>query len=186
MRLVLGDGRTSPLIAAWVADHIQHMESAADFGPCMAMMVVSSQNEPLCGAVYHNWRPRFRDIEISFASASVRCLTRDTIKGILSYPFAQLQCGRVTAITPRRATSARRFLEKFGFKREGVARKGFGTDDAIIYGLLAKEWAASPWVAGLRDGKVRSSTASRARPECGVGGADQVEQRDGALSEPTQ
>ena len=64
---------------------------------------------------------------------------------IYDYPFDQLGCGRLTAVTPRRARAARRFLDAFGFKREGLVRQGFGDDDAVISGLLKREWEASRW-----------------------------------------
>jgi hypothetical protein len=51
-----------------------------------------------------------------------------------------------------------------GFKREGSIRRGFGDDNAIIYGLLAEEWAAGRFCAergsGLSGEKVRSSAAA--------------------------
>ncbi len=43
------------------------------------------------------------------------------------------------------AKAARRFLDAFGFRREGLVRKGFGDDDAMISGLLKREWEASRW-----------------------------------------
>ena len=36
------------------------------------------------------------------------------------------------SLTPKRAKEARRFIDVFGFKREGVVRRGFGDDDAIV------------------------------------------------------
>lgn len=59
-----------------------------------------------------------------------------------------LRCQRLTAITPRRAKAARRFLDAFGFKREGLIRKGFGDDDAVVSGMLKREWEASRWLSG--------------------------------------
>ena len=143
MRLVWQD----PDVAAWVAARIPQMEGAGDFGPCQAVGVVSESGEALGGVVFHNWQPRFKNIEVSFASASPRWLSRNLIRGILSYPYAQLGCARITAVTPRRATSARRFLDVFGFRREGLVRRGFGTDDAVISGLLRTEWERSRWCA---------------------------------------
>ncbi|HXQ10980.1 MAG TPA: GNAT family protein [Caulobacteraceae bacterium] len=85
---------------------------------------------------------------MSFASETPRWLTRNLIRQILSYPFDQLGCQRITAITPKKARAARAFLDHFGFKREGVVRRGFGSDDAIISGLLKREWMRSRWVVG--------------------------------------
>jgi RimJ/RimL family protein N-acetyltransferase len=134
-------------VAAWVAAHIPQMGGAADFGPSTAIGVVSADGRALGGVVFHNYQPRFRNIEVSFASESRRWLTRNLIRQILAYPFDQLGCQRLTAITPKNARAARAFLDHFGFKREGVVRRGFGTDDAIISGLMRREWMQSRWVA---------------------------------------
>ena len=142
MRLRYGD---DAVVAAWVAARIEHVQTGADFGPCKAIGVENSRGELIGGVVYHNYMPSVGNIELSFASSGSKWLTRSLICGLLSYPFDQLQCQRVTGVTPRRATSARRFLDQFGFKREGCVRRGFGTDHAIISGLLREEWQASKW-----------------------------------------
>jgi len=147
MRLVLGQDRD---VAAWVAARIAHMGASADFGPCAAIGIADEAGRALGGVVFSNFQPGFRSIEVSFAAETSRWLTRPLICGILSYPFVQLDCQRVTAVTPRGARKARSFLDRFGFKREGVVRRGFGTDDAIISGLLRTEWLASRWSRSRR------------------------------------
>lgn len=137
MRLLYG---ADAVVAQWVAERIPQMESGEDFGPCVAIGVVAEDSTPLGGVVFNNWQPKFRSIEVSFAASSARWLTRPLISEILTYPFAGLDCRRITAVTPRKAASARRFLEVFGFKREGLVREGFGDDDAVVSGLLWREW----------------------------------------------
>jgi RimJ/RimL family protein N-acetyltransferase len=148
MRLVLGQ---DALVAHWVALHIPQLAEHARanpnllmFGSCAAIGVADAAGQLVGGVVYHNYSPITRNIELSFASTTPKWLTRSLIRALLSYPFDQLGCNRITGVTPRRATSARRFLDKFGFKREGVVRRGFGNDHAIISGLLRKEWEAHP------------------------------------------
>lgn len=145
MRVVFGGPEETRMIAAWVAARIPQMDGVADFGPCVAFGVEDEQGRPVGGVVFHNHQPRFRNIEGSFASDTPRWLTRDVICKILSYPFDQLDCIRLTALTPRQAASARRFLDTFGFKREGIVRRGFGTDDMVVSGLMRHEWATSRW-----------------------------------------
>lgn len=148
MRLLAG---YSPFVAHWVAERIQYVADGLAFGPCAAIGVLGEDNEMLGGVVYHGYQPQFRAIELSFASASPRWLTRPIICSLLSYPFDELHCRRITGVTPRKATSARRFLDHFGFKREGVVRFGFGNDHAIISGLLDSEWRASKWAKPLSE-----------------------------------
>jgi RimJ/RimL family protein N-acetyltransferase len=142
MRLVFGH---DALVAGWAANRIPHVETADNFGPMTAIGVPDDDGKLGAAAVYHGYQERFRGIEISFACDHPRYLSRTIISGLLRYPLAQLSCQRVTAATPRKATSTRQFLEKLGFRREGVMRRGFGNDDAVVYGLLAKEWARSPF-----------------------------------------
>lgn len=148
MRLLFGQ---DAVVADWVAERIPLMKDGADFGLCSALGVVSETGELLGGVVYHGYQPRFRNIELSFASGSRRWLTREILCALLRYPFEQLDCVRVTGVTPRRATSARRFLKQFGFKHEGCVRRGFGNDDAIISGLLRTEWRRSKWAQPLSE-----------------------------------
>jgi RimJ/RimL family protein N-acetyltransferase len=112
-------------------------------------------------ALYHGYSPRYRGIEISFVldqRAGIRTwLTPAVIAGIMSYPFTQLDVLRVTAAVPARKATvpARRFLEQFGFKREGLARLGFGEyGDAVIYGLTAKDWSESRFNPARRPSEV--------------------------------
>lgn len=161
MRLVLGHDQA---VGAWVAARIPMLGVAEAFGPFAAIGVASTAGELIGGVVFHGYRPSCRTIQLSFASASPRWLTKSLIVGIMAYPFDQLQCERVTAYTPKRARDARRFIENFGFKREGLMRKEFGDDDAVISGLLKREWQQSRWVRPrkVRDGQINSSSAGSA------------------------
>jgi RimJ/RimL family protein N-acetyltransferase len=137
-------------VAAWVASQIPQMSGGHDFGACQAVGVIGEDGRLLGGIVFHNWQAGFRNIEVSFASSTSRWLTRNLLRQILAYPFDQLQCQRITALTPKKNAQARKFLDGFGFKREGVVRRGFGNDDMIVSGLLAREWRASKWMATRR------------------------------------
>lgn len=126
-------------IAAWAAERIPHMHS---FGPCVAVGFTDAGGEPAGAVVYHNHLPDYGNIEVSFVVANPKCLSRHLLSALLRYPFTQLGVQRVTAITPAdERTSVWRFLSTFGFQREGRIRRGLGTGDAIIWGLLASEWA---------------------------------------------
>lgn len=94
-------------------------------------------------AVFHDYR--WASIEVTFVTTSASWASRKNIKAILSYPFLQLRCKRLTAITPEDNRTARAFLERLGFRQEGVHPDSYaGNDlDAISYGLLrsdAERW----------------------------------------------
>jgi hypothetical protein len=145
MQLVVGQDQA---VAGWVASRIPQMDGTPGFGLCAAIGV-AHHGVLLGGVVYHDYQPKFASIQLSFASADTRWLIGPPgdrcklIRDLMEYPFGQLKVGRVWSLTPKRNRPARRFLDKFGFKREGVARQGFGTDDAIISAMLAREWRSS-------------------------------------------
>lgn len=151
------------LFGQWAAQQIPHA-AIGSFGDFVALGIVDADNIIRGAALYHNYVPDYRSIEITFALESPRYLSKSVIAGIMAYPWKQLGLVRISAITPRSAASARRFLETFGFKREGLARHGFGDfGDAVLYGLTRKDWDRSRFNAGRRlDGQVDPIAAASA------------------------
>lgn len=149
MKLLYGH---STEVAAWVGWRIPYVAQrlARDpdkppFGAASAIGVLDERGKLVAGVVYHGYDPDCPSVEMSFAASTARWLTKALVCELLRYPFEQLGCIRITGVTPRRATSARRFLDKFGFKREGLVRSAFGADDAVISGLLRTEWDPATW-----------------------------------------
>lgn len=105
--------------------------------------------------VYDNYRQI--DIEMTVVGQG-DWLSRTSLNAFFHYPFVQLQCQRVTAITDKKNKHARAFVEKVGFVLEGVARRGmFSGNDAIIYGMLPEECR---WIK--EDANAHSSASGRA------------------------
>src|SRR5713226_1900011 len=109
---------------------------------CVTIGVVRA-NEILAVAIYNQWQ--HPNIHITFVTASPRWASRQAIAAILRYPFVQLECKRVTAITEATNQSARTFLCRLGFKQEGYHPDLFASGDAVSYGLLARD--AARWIA---------------------------------------
>jgi RimJ/RimL family protein N-acetyltransferase len=168
MRLVVG---RDAAVAAWVAQRIPHMHGLP-FAACTAIGVESRDGRPLGGVVFTEWRPALRSLEMACASETPRWLTRSIVREILTYPFRQLNCVRVTAITARRDKRTRGFVEKLGFRCEGIVRKGLLSDDAVLYGLLKDEWLRSRWSDG------QALSAYPAGPHGGVQRANGVQRGD--------
>ena len=152
MRLLFGHDAA---VGEWVASRIPHVGSSANLGPFVAIGVCSDKLE--AGVVFHNYVQSYGNIEVTCAADSSRWLTSRLATGIMHYPFYQLGCQRVTALTPRKARPARQFLEKFGFRQEGVVRRGFGSDDMFVYGLLRSEWENARINRGRVGGKENAS-----------------------------
>jgi RimJ/RimL family protein N-acetyltransferase len=165
MRLVLGTSGdvVGHRVGEWAAARVPHL-FLDGIGGFAAFGIVDETNIIRGAALYHCHAPHYSSIEVSFVLDGPQWLTRRVILGIMAYPFDQLQCERVTAATPRKSASARRFLKAFGFREEGVHPAGFGNfGDAISYGLLRKDWLRSRFRARRLDGQeVHPGPAARA------------------------
>jgi RimJ/RimL family protein N-acetyltransferase len=161
LRVVAG---ANDQISRWVADRIPAMAENPNFGPSTALGVETETGEALAGVVFYNYQPWFKNIEMAVACDTPAWLTQKIASRIMAYPFGQLKVQRVTAITPSDPkASISRFLTRFGFKREGLIRKGLGTDDAVVWGLLESEWRWSRYNAWrpVIHGKANPSAANR-------------------------
>jgi RimJ/RimL family protein N-acetyltransferase len=121
-------------LGEWVASQIEHMPSGfKDF----TALGVYEESDLIAAVVYHEFRGN--DIQMSVAASKKRWMSKRVLAALFAYPFDQIRCDRVTAMTPKNAASTRRFLLGVGFKEEGNLRRGFLRDDCIVYGMLREE-----------------------------------------------
>jgi RimJ/RimL family protein N-acetyltransferase len=125
-------------LAKWAGDRI----GVSDFGPSRAIGIIRNQTLA-AAAIFHHYRPP--DIEISFVTATKRWATPQAVRAIMRYPFLQLGCKRLTAITKATNQPTRAFLCRLGFHLEGLHPDVFDDDDAVSYGLLRRD--AARWLA---------------------------------------
>lgn len=125
-------------VAKWVLERIPGSEIAHANGQWYQAIGFAKSDGVLCGGVlYYNWHDG--DIEAS-AAGEGHWLTPLNLKIIFLYPFGQLGCRRMTALVARNNKRSRRFVERLGFKLEGVKRAALPDGrDQFIYGLLKKE-----------------------------------------------
>ena len=141
VRLVLG---ADAVIAAWVGSRI----GIADFGPSAAIGIAEG-GRLIAGVVYSAWRPAPGSLEMSIAALTPRWCSRGVLAALFGYPFGQLGAGRAQATIRRGNRSARRFVERLGFRYEGMARAAWPTgEDAAVYAMLRHECR---WVRGQID-----------------------------------
>lgn len=113
-----------------------------DFGPCVTIGVM--QKGELIAVVLYN-KYLHPNIEASIASTTPRWCTREHLRGILSYPFLELKCKRITATVPASLEKWRmRGLPRLGFRQEGYHPDVYEDGDAVTYGLLRKD--AERWL----------------------------------------
>ncbi|MBX2825814.1 MAG: GNAT family N-acetyltransferase [Gammaproteobacteria bacterium] len=110
-------------------------------------------------ALFHNYRKT--DIEIVFAGEG-NWARRDVITKILTYPFRQLGCRRITALVRKDNRKSRKMVQQIGFKQEGKLRAANpdGTD-LFVYGLLPSDYRLfrKPRV---NDGQIDTESAAAA------------------------
>lgn len=144
-------------IAEFVQRRIKGMQRP--FGPCSAIGVIRN-NKLVGGVVYTEYYPEYKTVTVSFAFDDPHWATREVLGSVCAFPFIQLDCNRANAMIARRNKRSRQFVEFLGFKLEGCARKGFGPEDAMIYGMLKKECR---WIKEEIDGQeVPSASAAAA------------------------
>jgi len=120
-------------VLGYIANHVRDFDASPD-----ASVLATVKDGAILGAVaYHNYR--VTDIEM-VAAGKPGWLTRTTLRAYFAYPFLQLGCRRVTAVCHRKNKHARKFVEKLGWRLEGVHREAMADGhDAISYGMLAKD-----------------------------------------------
>jgi RimJ/RimL family protein N-acetyltransferase len=108
------------------------------FGPCTTIGVIRGK-KLLGGVIYHMYQPAYKSVMVSYAFDSPKWISPEVIGSFAAFPFLQLGVNRLWTLTPRKNKRSRRLVEFLGFKLEGCARKGYGNDDAMIYGMLKHE-----------------------------------------------
>lgn len=106
-------------------------------------------NEQVVGIISLNYRDYSTYLDIYAPKFQ---LNRSALTGLLNHVFAQTtQHGlRVSSAN----TKCQRFLTRLGFQQEGCLRKDYdGKNDAMFFGMLAREWAKSPFNVGAQHGK---------------------------------
>lgn len=142
MRLVY---REDNLMVPWIC----HQLNIRNPHPCVAIGI-ERDDRIIAGALYGGMqldtygKPFL--IEISFASIDTRWATRHNICALLGYPFFQLKVKRVQSTVSKRNKTVRLFLERLGFKLEGVGRQAWvHGGDACMYSMLSGEFFSSKW-----------------------------------------
>ncbi len=125
------------IVAAWVAKRLD----IPTFGPSTALGVVR-QDRLIAGVVFNNYHqyPSGATIEASIAAIDPHWATRAVLRNFFSYPFLQMNVGRLGVTCRKSNKHARKFVTRLGFKLEGIARRLWdGKQDAAVYSMLAEE-----------------------------------------------
>lgn len=128
-------------VSQWVAAKLQIRPFQR--GLCRAIGITEN-NELIAGVVYNNQlldnhgKPLL--IEMTIASVDRAWCTRHNLNHLFAYPFIHLGVKRVQATCGRKAKRVRRFLERLGFKLEGIMREASPSGgDMAHYSMLKPE-----------------------------------------------
>lgn len=124
-------------VAYWAAQRLD----VADFGPCAAIGI-ARKGKLVAAAVYYRYSGP--NIEFAFASSTPRWATKETISAVFRYPFVQLGCRRMTALTHEANSKAQEAMTRLGFVKEGYHPDAFADGAGISFGLLRA--AAEKWI----------------------------------------
>jgi len=134
-------------VAEWVSRRVPRPFEPKHLGPFTTIGVMND-GKPIAGFIYSRFKGH--DIEITGAASSPKWCRRGIICALLSYPFEQLGCVRVTMITGKKNYRARKIIKALGFREEGAHALAYdGKQDACSYGLTRSTW---------RDGKFAPKT----------------------------
>ena len=111
--------------------------------------IIEKKDGSKIGLIFHFYvlHPAGRQLEIGYdlvPNERGKGYCTEAIKIIVDYLFLSRDTMRVQALTDTRNLASQKALEKAGFKREGVSRKGFFTrgrwTDDCLYSILREEW----------------------------------------------
>jgi RimJ/RimL family protein N-acetyltransferase len=129
-------------VAEWVRQRVR--PPVETWGPCWAIGI-TRDGVAIAGIVYNLYRHPM--IEASIASTDPSWCSRRNLAAIFAFPFRQLGCTRMGASTDAENFEVRGFLERLGFREEGLLKSAFpGRRDAVLYGMTPEEcrWLRSP------------------------------------------
>ena len=135
MKLVLDN---NGVIVEWVRRQIPLVP---DFGACTAIGLTGADGAPLAAAVYHDYQPQWETVMISFAAASPRWATRNTVAMFLRYPFTQLRVHKLRAAIPHTNLRSLKLTAGVGFKQEVVLKDEFGRGlNAVLFRMFESDF----------------------------------------------
>lgn len=122
-------------IAKWLFQHFRdkHERMMPDFRALAAV----DGGRILAAVIYDCFYAK--DCNLSLAIEDKRGVTRESLHIVFAYPFQQLGLVRVSASVAADNEPSLALMERWGFKREGVKRLGYGDRDEILFGMLRDE-----------------------------------------------
>ena len=104
---------------------------------CMAVGVATKDAGLVGACLFHAHNGP--DVELSYYGPNT--LTLGLVKRLAQIAVERLGVSRITARTSRANKVMTRGIKKIGFEYEGIRKCGYGSQDAVMYGLYGKNLA---------------------------------------------
>jgi len=104
---------------------------------CMAVGIAEPPKGLVAACLFHAHNGP--DVELSYYGPNT--LTLNLVKRLAKIAVEYLGVSRITARTSRSNKTMTRGIKKIGFEYEGIRKCGYGTQDAVMYGLYGKNLA---------------------------------------------
>ena len=121
--------------------------------------IVDKKSEQIIGwCGYHTWYLDHRRAEIGyglyFEEYKNSGIMSEALQAILAYGFNLMNLHRVEAMIGSTNIPSLQLAAKFGFKREGVLRSHYFTnnrmEDSVVFSLLEEEWNSSLYSSPIK------------------------------------
>jgi len=119
-------------VKAWVSKQI----GINGFGPSTAIGV-QNDGQLIAGAVFHDYSDG--QVQASISAISPKWATRSVLYSLFAYPFIQMDANRLLVTCDETNVKAMKMNRQLGFTPEGILRKLYYPNDAIIFGMLKDE-----------------------------------------------
>lgn len=118
-----------------VAEWVGRKNGKAFEPPYSAFGVLDNEGTLVGGFVFTG----FNGDAIEMSLAGPGCITRGAWRAVLDYVFRQRGCTRLQVHTSRRNKRMKKIVARGAFHFEGIARRFYGKDDAVVYSLIADD-----------------------------------------------
>lgn len=135
MRLAWG---IDDAVGEYISAHFPELTARTMLKPHVAVGFVDNQDRLVAGVAL-NLESAFEGSLSIYASVR-NFATRPMLGTLFRFVFHEKGLARLTCQVAKPNRRARRFVEKLGFRMEGVKRRGFdGRKDAVVYGMTADD-----------------------------------------------
>lgn len=137
MNVAWGDAAFDQSVADWLLENFPELKKYGRFKPNKSLALLGKNGE-MSGGIIMTHYSGF-DAELSIFAPGVRW-TRGALADLFSCVFDTMELKRITVRVSIKNKQSRRFVERLGFKCEGVIRKGYdGKHNLAIYGMLRED-----------------------------------------------